>query len=169
MNDSIKRWAILMGLLAVTVWLVFNAPQAEKLSESEVVEVVERSHRQQILTQTNSVTESLRLLDRNEQKPNTVDLFGVEQKKVAVPVPIAIKKRPIVKHKPTAPRIPFKYIGQLEEQGVIKIFLMEDTSLHIVRNGQKIGKDYRLINITKEAISLRYLPLNMTQKLELSL
>lgn len=67
---------------------------------------------------------------------------------------------------PQAPALPFRYMGRLEEDGRIAVFLQETGQPHpkVVRLGERWGH-YRVDEITPEGMRLTYLPLNETQRL----
>ena len=65
---------------------------------------------------------------------------------------------------PKAPALPFKYMGQLVQDGETVVILDQASLTHLARKGQVIGS-YRVDNIGAREISFVYLPLSETQRL----
>ena len=136
--------------------------------ESNLVEVNPTRTVQSVdkATEATNVEDIFALTARPLSDGNVIDIFGTQKQQIKRKVkPVITKVRPIIK--PTAPRLPFKYIGKLIENDVIKLFLMEGEALHIVSQGDKIGKNYRLKQVDEQQISLLYLPLNTTQTMSI--
>lgn len=167
-NETIKRWSILGGLLAVTLWLVWFIPETD--NDSDVVEVnATRSAKQPKNlgegTSEHEVDDLFALKQRIPTNGKPIDIFGTHIKQVKKTVQPAIKA--MIKVEPVAPRLPFSYIGKLVENDVTKVFLLEGQALHIVSQGDKVGKDYKLKHVDEQQISLLYLPLNTIQNMNI--
>lgn len=67
--------------------------------------------------------------------------------------------------RPTAPPLPFRYVGALEEEGGRAVFLLEGTQVRMVRAGDALGGQYRVDRITPAAVEFTYLPLQERQTL----
>ncbi len=65
---------------------------------------------------------------------------------------------------PTAPPLPFKYLGKVLEEGAVVAFVSEGARTHLLRKGDALPP-YRVDNITPQEATLTYLPLNETQRL----
>jgi hypothetical protein len=65
---------------------------------------------------------------------------------------------------PKAPPLPFKYLGKVLEEGVVVAFVSEGTRTHLLRKGDALPP-YRVDNVTPQELTLVYLPLNETQRL----
>ena len=65
---------------------------------------------------------------------------------------------------PKAPALPFKYMGQMVQDGETVVILDQASLTHLARKGQVIGS-YRVDNIGARDISFVYLPLSETQRL----
>ena len=68
--------------------------------------------------------------------------------------------------KPTAPPLPFKYLGRLIDGGKLEIYLEQGQEFIVTEPGQRIG-DYRVDKVTEEQIVFTYLPLKTRQTLDL--
>jgi hypothetical protein len=68
---------------------------------------------------------------------------------------------------PTAPPLPFSYIGKSFSEGQWEIFLARGDQTYAVRNQTVIEKTYRVDAITPPILSLTYLPLNKSQEINI--
>ena len=68
--------------------------------------------------------------------------------------------------KPTAPPLPFKYLGRMSDGEKLEIFLEQGQEFIAVEPGQRVG-DYRVDKVTDEQIVFTYLPLKTKQTLAL--
>ena len=66
---------------------------------------------------------------------------------------------------PLPPKLPFSYMGSIEEAGRVKFVLIEGDKLHIVAKGGKFAGAYRLEEVGAEELVLTYLPLEARQSL----
>ncbi len=70
---------------------------------------------------------------------------------------------------PTAPALPFSFIGQIENSGGSpKAFLTHRESLHIVAAGDLVEKVYRVESIMPTKVVLTYLPMMQEQSINLT-
>jgi hypothetical protein len=65
---------------------------------------------------------------------------------------------------PRAPPLPFRYLGRIEEDGQVVVFVGEGTTTRVLRKGQTLA-NYRVEEVTAQSMRLVYLPLNETQRL----
>jgi hypothetical protein len=65
---------------------------------------------------------------------------------------------------PSAPALPFRYLGKLLEDGVVTVFLGLGEKTYLVRKGDTVT-EYKVEDVTPEAMSMLYLPLNEMQSL----
>lgn len=77
-----------------------------------------------------------------------------------VPPPPLAQAAPV----PKAPPLPFKYLGKVLEEGAVVAFVSEGTRTHLLRKGDTLPP-YRVDNVTPQEVTLIYLPLNETQRL----
>ena len=85
------------------------------------------------------------------------DLFPVRSFRPPPPPPAVVR--------PTAPPLPFRHGGLLEDGGPPAAFLAEGDRLHVVRVGDVVDGRYRVSGVHRGRIDLVYLPLNQTQSL----
>lgn len=66
---------------------------------------------------------------------------------------------------PTAPPLPYQFVGKIHEAGKLKVFLQRGTKVHTVGVGDVVDGTYRVESITDTQMSVIYLPLNIRQTL----
>jgi hypothetical protein len=66
---------------------------------------------------------------------------------------------------PTAPPLPFQFIGKLEDSQQLQVFLQNGERLYVVRAGDVIDDVYKVDRISATEMSLVYLPLKFAQTL----
>lgn len=78
------------------------------------------------------------------------------------PVPVAPPEPP------RAPPLPFKELGRYEEAGRATVFLQYGDQNLVVHVGDTIASSYKVEEIAGSSMTLRYLPLDQVQTLELA-
>lgn len=68
---------------------------------------------------------------------------------------------------PTAPPLPFRYLGKAVEGGAVTLFVARGEEHYSARAGDRIGRDYRVERVTDQAAVFTYLPLRARQSLAL--
>jgi hypothetical protein len=71
-----------------------------------------------------------------------------------------------VEAKPSAPPLPFQYIGKWTQDGKTEVLVMRGEELVAIEAGQKLG-EYRVDKIGATSIAFTYLPMKTRQTLEL--
>jgi len=169
-NNTSKRWLILGGLSALTFWLVWNAPEPEVNVVTVKPNTAKHSSRKVVMSDVPQMetesTKKILLKQRESINGKSIDLFAIHRKQQPKRNIKPIIK-PVANKKPTAPPLPFTYIGKLMEGKEIKIFLMNGQALHIVSEGDKVGQDYQLTHVGDEQLSWLYLPLSIAQKMSI--
>ncbi|RTL51410.1 MAG: secretion system X translation initiation factor [Rhodocyclaceae bacterium] len=72
---------------------------------------------------------------------------------------------PLSPPKPSAPPLPFKYEGQMEAEGGLRIFLSQQQKHLVVQEGDLIDGIYKVETVTPGQLVFVYLPLNERQPL----
>jgi hypothetical protein len=67
-----------------------------------------------------------------------------------------------------APALPFRYMGQVIENGKQEILLLRGDEHFVVAAGGKIDSEYRLDKATKSTLTFTYLPMKARQTLEIT-
>jgi len=91
-----------------------------------------------------------------------LDLFYREQPKVTKITTIANNA-----FKPTAPTLPFIYMGKLAAKDNLSVFLTRDNYPYVVHIGDVIDDEYRIDAINSTLIEMTYLPLSQKQTLSM--
>jgi hypothetical protein len=97
-----------------------------------------------------------------------MDLFAAQSWVVAPVVTAeqaALNSAPAVTTVPTAPPLPFQFIGKLEDSQQLQVFLQNGERLYVVRAGDVIDDVYKVDRISATEMSLVYLPLKFAQTL----
>ena len=90
------------------------------------------------------------------------DIFAAPQPvAVAVAAP-AHQAKPAA---PSAPALPFRYVGRSTEEGRVAVFLEKGRENYSVAQGEQAGRYYRIERITDASITFTYLPLGERQTL----
>ncbi|WP_449432731.1 hypothetical protein [Pseudomonas putida] len=76
-----------------------------------------------------------------------------------------IAAAPIVVAAPTAPALPFQFVGRLGDRDDLQVFLQSGEKLYVVRQGDVIDDTYRLDRVSANELDLVYLPLHQSQTL----
>jgi len=103
-----------------------------------------------------------------EAAPPSRDLFPTQQwtppqaLASVTEQPVVIPPEPAA---PTAPILPFRFIGRMGERDDLQIFLQSGEKLYVVRQGDVIDDTYRLDRVSATELSLVYLPLHQPQTL----
>ena len=69
--------------------------------------------------------------------------------------------------RPSAPALPFTYLGKLIEDGKLEVFLGRGEDSYSVKAGTRIGKEYRVDKVTESKVTFTYLPLKTKQVLDI--
>lgn len=154
-----KRWAVLLGLLAVSMASALFAPDenTEAKQTMPAQKVVQEKNRGK---QKNVDASELQLdtLKRTISQENATDIFPSKSWYVPPPPP-----KPVPPPPPAPPPIPFVYLGKMFEDGKALVFLSKQERNLVVREGDVIEGSYRVESILPPVMTLTYLPLNMKQ------
>jgi hypothetical protein len=69
--------------------------------------------------------------------------------------------------KPTAPPLPFTYLGKYQDTGAPVIFLVRGDRILTVKQGDVIEGNYRVDGIAGSTLTLTYMPLDIKQTLNI--
>jgi hypothetical protein len=161
---TIKQRRLLLGVaLALTVAAV-AATEGKDESDSAVVQPdqVKTRHLQQKGRTESELASNVSLARLNRQLlPEEVkDMFAGKSWYVAPPPP---KPAP-----PSAPPLPFVYMGKLAEEGEkVVILLTKENRSYEVREGDVLDNIYRVDEVRAPVMILTYLPLNIKQTIQI--
>lgn len=68
---------------------------------------------------------------------------------------------------PTAPPLPFAYLGMKREDALLYVFLASGDRTYVVRQGDVLGELYRIESIEPPTMKVMYLPLQQVQTLQI--
>lgn len=156
-----QRW-LLGGALLLTVAAAASVNSQSDQDDGVVQAETSRIRvRQQMPDQLAGIESSAEILVDKLKRPalpeKAKDIFAAKSWYVPPPQP---KVRPV----PTAPPLPFVYIGKMLEEGnKYSVFLERQSRIYIVSAGKVIDVNYRVDAITPPVMTLTYLPLDIKQ------
>ncbi len=168
-----RRWAVLLTLLGVSVAAAVAV--SRESSGGGVVAVAERSSSRTATTAASVAAERRREaplfqvaegelvahLNMRRINEDVEPLFPVVRK--AAPTPrAAVEEAPA---EPVAPPLPFRFLGQMIEDGRPTLFLSLNDRNIAVKAGEMIDDTYRVDSITNGVVEFTYLPLKQKQTL----
>lgn len=160
---ALKRWLVLGSLLGLTLYLAWNSPQSEKSSATLFKpnhEVATKST-QAPVNQSEPKSRAFHFAPRTQAVTEVVDIFAP-----AVVERPQVDFKPVVRQAipaPQAPPLPFSFVGKITEADSVKFFLQADNVVYSVKVGDMLTQQYQLVAAENGKLSLRYLPLNITQ------
>ncbi|MBF8669074.1 hypothetical protein IR012_06920 [Pseudomonas putida] len=108
-------------------------------------------------------------LPANRPEQASRDLFPTQQwtkpRALTTVIEQPVVTAPTVAAAPTAPALPFQFIGRMGERDDLQIFLQSGEKLYVVRQGDVIEDTYRLERVSASELHLVYLPLHQSQTL----
>lgn len=107
-----------------------------------------------------------RLAQRVQQQEGEAEVgnvFSATSWYVPPPPPPPVKPPP--PPKPTAPPLPFTYLGRYEESPAVIIMLVKGDRIYTVSEGDVIENTYRVERVVAGMVELTYLPLNIKQSI----
>lgn len=156
-------WSVaLASTVAAIVWVSGN--------DAEIAAPATREHRssdKRPATRANNASKELPVLSLNELKTRGLgdmktDLFAAKSWYVPPPPP-----PPQPPPKPTAPPLPFAFLGRMIEGDHAAVFVSMQDRNQVVRVGDVIQSSWRVDAIEATRMKLTYLPLNENQYLAL--
>lgn len=96
------------------------------------------------------------------------DLFAARSWKAA-PTLATVVEQPVnltpVVQAPSAPPMPFQFVGRLDDRADLQVFLQDGEKIYVVRKGDVIDDTWRIEGISDVELSFVYLPLHLSQTL----
>lgn len=164
-----RQWglaAALVATLAATWW----AAQVEDTGEAEVAAPVVRSARAPVAAssavrdrtgETTAQAAGELAIVREPWPASASDLL-----QPSAGVQAQLNQGATLAVAPSAPPLPFTFIGSIERGGRRTVMLMEGEQLHLVGVRERIGDRYRVERVTPTEIEFTYLPMQQRQVLE---
>jgi|GEM_PF-4610140 len=166
-KGNIKTWLVLLALLALTLVLVWQAPELEQTDVVEASKVIAEQEPVVVAVVEPTPKESEWALSPRQFEPDTVDLFSSPPKPKLTPAP-AVKK-PIEITPQQRVELPFRYVGMFRSGPATTLFVMEGQKLFLVQEGDVVSQHFRLkrIDIVKNELVWLHLPSNETHKMSM--
>ncbi|MBF8745186.1 hypothetical protein E2H86_01715 [Pseudomonas putida] len=162
-TQRVLMWGGFLGLSAALAWAPghwFGKGQEVALfagkpaPTGEASSVAGSSVRQ---TAANGPQQAARDLFPAQQWSKPQTLATVTEQPVVVAPPVAVA--------PSAPLLPFQFVGRMGDRDDLQIFLQSGEKLYVVRQGDVIDDTYRLDRVSANELDLVYLPLHQSQTL----
>lgn len=102
-------------------------------------------------------------LRRARKEETVVNLFAP----AAVAPPGVVKSESGPPPAPVAPPLPFTYLGKIVDGGSLTVFVARGDEHYIVEAGQAVAGQYKVEQVTADAVTFIYLPLSTRQLLAL--
>jgi hypothetical protein len=166
-KGNIKTWLVLLALLALTLVLVWQAPELEQTDIVEASKVTAEQEATTVILTEPVSADSLLVLNPRQYEQNTVDLFSSPAKPQLTPAPVV--KRPIEITPQQRVELPFRYVGMFRSGTATTLFVMEGPKLFLVQEGDVVSQHFRLqrIDIVKNQLVWLHLPSNETHKMSM--
>lgn len=170
---SPRQWtllALLGATLAAVWWVSGGGPE----DEADVVRAVERERQAQpgALIPRPSSRGGRAGDEGGGREPDTItprlvasgpDLFPSQSWRP--PPPPATPPPP--PPPPQAPPVPYQYLGRWQEDGADIVFLADGDRTRAARQGERLGGQWRVDSIDRQAVTFTYLPLDQKRSLRL--
>jgi hypothetical protein len=156
-----KRNILLLSALLVTLWLTWRSHEQE---QSIALAEPTRELAANVLPSASQPTSQLVLSARKIALSQT-NLFDTPPVLIQAPAKQVVFKAP----PPSAPPLPFKYLGRMQAGEGIGVMLDVRGEVTPIQQGDILQSQYKVQSITKTATGLQiqflYLPLNQIQTL----
>lgn len=165
-NRRVVGWLAFLGLCGLIAWVpeqFFGEPTQDVASDARPVTSKQRDA---VAAGKNAASQSS--VASTAATVPQVDLFAAQSWYVA-PVMTAEQQAalnaPVIPTVPTAPPLPFQFIGKLEDSKQLQVFLQNGERLYVVRAGDVIDETYKVDRISATEMSFVYLPMKFAQTL----
>ncbi|KAF2391594.1 hypothetical protein [Pseudomonas frederiksbergensis] len=160
-TKRVVGWVAFFGVAAALAWLpdFLRQPEEGEVSVATVATPVK--------SKKPAAAVSVKAAPIKDLSPSG-DLFATRSWKAA-PVLASVTEQPVnltpVVQTPSAPVMPFQFVGRLHNQSDLQVFLQNGEKIYVVRKGDVIDDTWRIEGISDVELSLVYLPLHLSQTL----
>jgi len=163
-----REWAMLALVLPVIVLAVAATDPADEDGGVAVAEVA-RAERTHAEAPRMALAGDLDLsqLRREVTAVEPADAFQAKSWYVPPPPPPPPPPALLPPPVPTAPPLPFTYLGKFQDSAQPVFFLVRGDRILTVRAGDTIEGTYRLDGVVGATLGLTYLPLNIKQQINI--
>lgn len=164
-NKRAMGWVAFLGVAAALTWLPDYFKQADD-SDPDVVAVATpaKDKARGALPVAKAAGAAVAIKDLSPSG----DLFTARSWKAA-PTLATVTEQPVnvapVVQVPTAPPMPFQFIGRMDDRTDLQVFLQNGEKIYVVRKGDVIDETWKIEGISDMELSLVYLPLHLSQTL----
>ena len=171
-----RRWLVLLAALGATLAASFYRSDERLAADTrtQAPAAPERTRQQAIAETTKSpvIAAIPERLQARQMADGVEDAFAIKSwaPPPPPPPPPKIVPRPAVQvlappPRPGAPPLPYRYLGRLEDAGVVTIFLGKGDANFAVKPGDTLEGNYRLDAFQGHLLTFTYLPLQQQQTL----
>ncbi|EJM75509.1 hypothetical protein PMI29_00303 [Pseudomonas sp. GM49] len=164
-TKRVAGWVAFLGVAAVLAWFPEYFKQAD--DSDPAVAVVATPAKVKAPGAAAAASTAAAVAPIKDLSP-AGDLFAARSWKAA-PALGTVTEQPVdvtpVVQVPTAPPLPFQFVGRLDDRSDLQVFLQNGEKIYVVRKGDVIDQTWRIERISNEELSLVYLPLHLSQTL----
>lgn len=158
---------LLAAALVLTLAAAWFAPEEEQSSPAAAPRRAARAPLPAVADSAGLDVLAIRARDRDDDGSDA-RLFNSTEWTAAAPVAAAAAApTPAEPEAPQLPPLPFKVLGSQLQAGKTVVFLQQNDANHVVRVGDTIGDTYKVESLEGATLTLRYLPMNQVQTLDL--
>lgn len=161
-NQRVVGWVAFLGIAAALTGLSGYFEQANDADIEVAVVAAPAQGKSRQLAKAAAVTAPIKDLSP------AGDLFTARSWKAA-PTLASVTEKPVtvapVVQAPTAPPMPFQFIGRIDDRTDLQVFLQSGEKIYVVRKGDVIDETWKIEGISDLELSLVYLPLHVSQTL----
>ena len=171
MAPSVQTRALLLGgaLLLTLLASVWSSGQEPPIAEAVPPPVQREPSTRRDTVQVAAPTEPPSLSARREQQPvagDMHDLFGSKNWNPPPPPPPPQPKRNARPPAPVAPPFPYTISGSLIDASGVTVVFTNQQQDFVVRVGEILERTYRVDAVDERFVTLTYLPMGLTQRVE---
>jgi hypothetical protein len=163
-----KRWAVLIMLLTAALSAAAWVRDGDKAAETEVVEAPARQARSigaaPVRKEQAAERVHLEKLRMHPSPEKTDDAFASRSWRKPAPKP-SLAKAVVVAPPPSAPPLPFVYMGKLLSDEARAVFLTQGERNLVVHEGDVIDSIYRVEKLSDAGLTFVHLPTGIQQNL----
>lgn len=164
-TKRVVGWVAFFGVAAALAWLPEYFNQAD--DSDPVAATVATPANGKTPVASTAASSAAAVVPIKDLSP-AGDLFAARSWKAA-PAPGTATEQPVastpVVQAPTAPPLPFQFVGRLDDRSDLQVFLQSGEKIYVVRKGDVIDETWRIERISDKELSLVYLPLHLAQTL----
>jgi hypothetical protein len=168
---NILLYAMLIATLLASAYTLY-VDSVGKSSHKVIMPKADRSRT------SNIAIDKKTLIEQNAAEVAKVDIFEVYKKVNVVPKALPAIKTEVVKKvvvidpepvavTPTAPPVPFKYIGKIWGDDEFQVFVGFKGKYLVVKEGDLIQKTYKIEKIAPPIMTVTYMPMNILQNMQI--